>query len=269
MKYQRLLRVKIQHDYFADGQCRGVSLQPGAIAKTWFRRHRCLWVPRLDGGEIVAPVESGGRLMSPWSESRDALFHLRLDDDDVAQVSRLEGSEWTSPSRDRHSLADLTVPLPALDVVPEVCLLQTASLRSLALRWAYYCVVDIGAERTLSLRSASSREGAPAFDPSRLQDLRQQPDPRDTVGQFLVQRFPGLRPLRFVSSQPIPIRQLGHPDLAVWVDEERWLEGLPNPSIRKRHRLSMDDTSHEDVLYHVLHVHRPVTLQSDFPDSLT
>lgn len=99
-------------------------------------------------------------------------------------------------------------------------------------RWKYYLVTDLkGTEKKFLIRDKDEHDKLKFSDENRT-NLTTNLDSSDDLAKELVQKYPGLQILRFVSDNLIFCRQKARKHLELHFDGNRLFDALPNPSLR-------------------------------------
>ncbi len=260
MSYITLLQISLQHAYYSDGVCPDLAISVSAASRHLLDGHRCL--VRADAGRlrILAPVDAAGKLPIPFSAPTTLRFELVLQNPEFSLFTDLSElaaqsaplfvpgdaaslpagqlvlAESPDPLLPTGCFAAIELPCPVaadgLTVQPATYFLP---FRARELRWAYYCVTSSSTDPSqLHIVDAapSGSDDLLSFSDSNRADLRSEPDSSDSTATQLLQQYPTLRCVRFLSDQPISCRQQPRAYLELRLGEERLLGPLPNPSPR-------------------------------------
>ncbi len=287
MRFLAVFVVHLAHPYYADGRCLDFQIEPTPPTQRLLRNHRCVLKPRPNGVQVLSAVNAQGDPLIPWQPGVTLTFHLRLQNPDFALFTDL--SEITQTTAPRFTNADLSPvddhlqlalgssqaaateglvePRLPTGVFAEVAIGATDTLlpsadgpsafhltfKAKQVRWTYYYVTDLSPSGEFQIVDA---DASPlVFTPENRTDLNQAPDPADAIAQALAAQYPELRRLRFVSDGLVSCRQAGRKQLHLYLNGNRVVGTLPNPSLRHSSTMEVDlngTTQQQEVLFHIV-----------------
>jgi len=266
MKFVPLFRLRLAHPYYSDGRCADFSIVPTSATQGLLRNHRAVLKETADGIRVLAPLDDAGQSLIPLAQDAVFVFHLRLKNPDftlftdLADMAGLNAPLYTNATPGFSD--DMPLPLvagtaprhqdfAAVEIHHSDILASEFHIgfKAKQIRWKYYCITDPG-EIGDELRIVDADAGLVFGDGNRT-DLSANPDPGDAVAAHLAKQYPELRRTRFVSDQPVDCRQAARGQLALFLNTDKLISALPNPSLRNYAKVDINDGV-EDSLFQVV-----------------
>lgn len=280
MRYSTLLRLCLEHPFYADGRCPDFSIEPSAETARLLRDHRCLLRYGLNDVRIVTSVGLDGKTFLPLSGDSVLLFHLVLQQRDfelftdltgfVRQRARYANADaagtmalGTGPLLTPGVFADVAIHLDGLQGLDQPLLAPTELrivFRAKTSRWAYYCVIE----------SDDDGEHIALVDDQLVltfTKLIAPDDPADRIARELGRQYPYQNVIRFLSEQTVACSQMPRKQLELSVgdkelDPQRYHSWSPlaNPSYRNVSRLDVamsEGPQTQDVLFQIINLCNP------------
>lgn len=117
-------------------------------------------------------------------------------------------------------------------------------------RWKYYLVTDLkGTEEKFQLLD---KDDELEFSDENRTNLTTNLDSSDDLAKELVQKYPDLQILRFVSDNLIFCRQTARKHLELRFDDNRLFEALPNPSLRNYSKIIDTNLQEQDAFFQIV-----------------
>lgn len=256
MNHLPLFEIRVEHPYYTSGVCPDALIEPTEAGWRIARNHRLVVKPRPGAVLVLTPVKPDQTLQIPFTAGATMMFHLCPRDRRMRRNSDLGAHDsMTAPLYTGAGIAagqggklamidqpETPLPQGALANI-EICELAAmtpgagflgfdVSIAPRSARWAYYVVTDVDPGDVTLVDNDPTAGATPlAFDAdNNPRDLAAEPDPSDSVAAELAARYPELRRLRFVTSEPIPCREAPRKYLELHIDGLRQAGALPNPS---------------------------------------
>ncbi len=283
MKFLPLIDLRLSHEYYADRQCSDFLIEPTSRTKQLLDNYRWILKTTRDGIRVVVTANDDstpfislrlGLTLTFQLQLRNSDFALFTDltqlaraalpiytNDDIgaespvplALRSREEQPGERRPPRAGTMFADVEIQYakqqPEIAGGPKEF---QVSFQAKQARWVYYVVTD---NQDGEFR-IEDKNGQPLlFDDRNRADLRRQPDPADQIAQALMEQYPTLRLLRFMSDDPIPCRQQARRSIQLRLDGSQVIAALPNPALSNCSTVQVTrggSTQREDTLFQVI-----------------
>lgn len=287
MRFATLFELRVEHSFYAGGQCPDVALEPTEAGAALARNQRWILQPLAGGLRVITALDGDGQPALPAAaeasfschlKTRTADFELFTDcaahqamsaplykNGDSAQGGALSLQDRPGGRRARGTIADVEIGnLAAIDVAGEPPVFRVALQARRAL-WTYYLVTNVApGDFQITDTAATAAIGFTGAGSPR--DLVASPDPDDPVAVDLARQHPGMRRLRFVSDALIPCREQPRQHIELHLDGVRKLANLPNPAFRSYSMLATSSTSGDGAgelrpsFFHIIrHITRTMT----------
>jgi|GEM_PF-2446249 hypothetical protein len=80
LRYNTLCSVQVSHDYFKDGELKGMSIEPTLETKIWLRNNRFIYRPTKSGFVIGYLAKDGGKLFGKGIDKEKMSFLISTTD---------------------------------------------------------------------------------------------------------------------------------------------------------------------------------------------
>jgi len=112
-RYEELFRIECRHGYFADGQCRLLTLSPTMRCRRMLDRDDCLFRPAVGGGAIYRRMPA-----VPFEDAAPLAFALVAQSTALVECTEMDGAQGGIPDGSIHyfnNLADHRATLDGVD----------------------------------------------------------------------------------------------------------------------------------------------------------
>lgn len=279
MKFFDVFAIRMRHSYYRDGRCLDCTLEATADTQRILRNHRCVVRSEPDGIRVLTSRSDARIPLIPIPRGARFAFSLRVHNPDFALFTDLSAlSQVVAPLYTNAELGSggnrqlvlksrqvSQAVAPAVFAEVEILINDSLSNSTSGLTdfsivftakqstWVYYCVTDLDTAAA-ELRIVDTDTTPISFSDTRRLNLKEHPDPHDTIAATLGTQYPEMQQFRFVSDAPVVSQQAARKRLQLRLGDARLADALPNPSLRNMARMaaSRDEIAQQDVLFHVI-----------------
>ncbi|MGZ8157305.1 MAG: hypothetical protein ACXWT1_06220 [Methylobacter sp.] len=263
MKYSPLVMIKIKHSFYDRGECPDFSVSASAQTARLLNNHRCIVKPNVYGLTVYVPVDNQQPLIR-FGDTSQLSFDLKLQTNEFALYTgqRLELSNPSGLQLVQQGLnvnlkqgigttPDANEPLLSVAIQRDfnqiMATPETDEIRFFAkpVLWFYYLVTDQSNSDQFTIVDAG-------------QDLpkttwQRQLLPDDGIYAQLVQQYPSMNIVCFVSEQTMDCRESCTRHLQLKQGEHTIFEQLPGPGYRNHFRAETKTGSKPtDAIYEIV-----------------
>jgi len=278
VKFAPIFSIACRHSYYANGICQDFEIAATADTEHLLKNHRCLLRLRSDGVLCLAQLGDDGSMLVPVGPAETLSFNLILKNSgfvlitEIAAIAKQKAPLFAPGAADvaKGGSLQLTSRDQALDKgvfaavqIPGKVFANPGAqpvqyfvdFVAKQVVWLYYCVTDLKLTgKDLRVVDLGTPGTPIVFGTKNRTDLRQAPDPDDSLAAELADRYPDSNRLRFASDDVIACRESPR-SLVLQLDGHNFPDVLPAPAPQNRTAwpfTKQQNVAKQDALFQVV-----------------
>ena len=271
MRYEPLLSISLNHNYYKDGFCHDFSVIPekyteimlkkapekyfGKDTETLLKNHRCLVKSKPNGINIFIPTDNKKSPIIQFPNDTQLSFDLRLKNPEFSlytDLSQLLSNDNfkktdTEPNNfktDVFATINIQRDFNEIDSSPHNIEIAFSAKQ---VRWVYYLVTN-QSDKDSDFLITFIGQDSPSYTWKQIAIAAS-----DKISNMLAAEYPKMRQLCFISEQNISCRESGLKNIQLSIGQNKIFENLPAPPIKNYYQTTIDNTHQQaDAIFTIV-----------------